>query len=240
VSGIAVIALLVSLLSLALFFVSNYKSLITNAAQYLLSPKLEIRLLSGSVTSEDGTVTVGGSPDDFDQNLIQLQKGQNPAEIDIENIRHPDDHPDFDHFDISVINDDVRPYLGSLTIVADSIIANSAERHPELQKIASGIRDFDKQMTSAREIFKSHTLGIKQEYKFEDMYIADDGRANSSWFINRDMISPESDEITSHEITAEFEPILDSSDFPWWIPKYIDEIRLESIEKTFIIANEQE
>jgi hypothetical protein len=82
-STIAVIALLISLLSLVLFLVSNYKSLITNTAQYLLSPKSELRLLSGSVTSEDGTVAVGGSADGSDRNLIKLQKRQNPVEIDI-------------------------------------------------------------------------------------------------------------------------------------------------------------
>jgi hypothetical protein len=95
-------------------------------------------------------------------------------------------------------------------------------------------------MSSTREMLKTHTLGIKQEYEFEDMYILEDGRSNSSWFISQDLISPESNAITSHEITAEFEPILDSSDFHWWIPKYIEEIWLEPIRKTFIITNEQE
>jgi hypothetical protein len=137
------------------------------------------------------------------------------------------------------VNNDDRPYSGTLTIVTDSTIYHSAEKHPEIQKIANDVLDFDKEMSSTGEIFKSHTLGIKQKYEFEDMHILGDGKSNSSWFISQDMISSESDPINSHEITVGFEPKLKSSDFPWWIPKYIDDITLDSLQKTFLITTNE-
>lgn len=64
-SVVAWAAFLLSLLALFLFLISNYKKIYTNTIQFLVDTDLKIRLETGSNTSEDGEVTVGGPPDDF-------------------------------------------------------------------------------------------------------------------------------------------------------------------------------
>jgi hypothetical protein len=237
-SLVAWAALLLSLLSLFLFVISNYKKLYSNTIQFLLSPKLDIRLETGPITSEDGETTVGGSPDGFERELIELQNrpGDGPIKIPLSKLQHPDDHSEFDHFDTCIRNNDGRIYEGDLTIAADLIITN---RHPNLpSEFEISHREIEKQMLQPGKMLNSETLGPKIKYDFSEKVLLDNGRFSSSWYINRDILTADSNKMPEIEIEIKFKPRLTPPNFPRWIPEFVGPIELREIDATFMIKDD--
>lgn len=99
---VAIIALIVSLIALRLFLIANYNKIARNWMQYPRTLTIEIFLESGSITKNDGSVTVGGPPGEFDSKLIDYQRERRNETIpnSIEMINHPQDTNPKHHFDI--------------------------------------------------------------------------------------------------------------------------------------------
>lgn len=240
-SAVAWAAFVLSFLALLLFIISNYKSVINNIIQFLLVPDLKIRLESGSITSEDGKVTVGGSPDSFQQELIELQELQEDEiiEIPLSQLQHPDDHSEVDHFDIRLLNNSNREYEGKFTVIADILITN---RHPNISEnihsMSESYLQLKKEPAPPATIFDSETLMSQRKYEFNNKVVSSDGTSGFSWYINRDILTEESEPISEFEIKTKFEPRLAPSNFPWWIPEFVGSVELRPVEKTFLIKDE--
>jgi hypothetical protein len=240
-SVVAWAAFFLSLVALFLFLISNYKSIYNNTVQFFVDPDLRIRLKTGSTTFEDGTVTVGGPSDDFERELIKLQDEQENRliKIPLSQLQHPDDHSEVDHFSISIVNGDDRAYKGRMTVISDFLIQNQhPDVPPNLQEMSESYLQLEKRLSPPGTMIDSETLGPKARYEFDEKALSADSRSSSSWYIDRDILTPESDSISEFEIKIEFEPRLTPPNFPWWIPEFVGSIELRPIKRTFVITDD--